>query len=147
MVDGGSGCSRGPATSLRFVMEDANVISTWWYRCDTMRGGGDPGLRSAGPQTWAPTISVVIPTLNRPESLRDTLQDLSKQTRPPDEIIVDQPRRRNDLLHQGPVLGRSCRYATFSKQNPTHRRRGTARCEASGDILFYWTTSASHHVY
>lgn len=84
------------------------------------------------------TVSVVIPTLNRPEALRQTLLDLAQQTRPADEIIVvDQS--RDD---QGNLLDQSVAVAEFPKvrylQQPepnAQKARNRAICEARGEIL------------
>src|SRR5439155_15584966 len=91
-----------------------------------------------GTRTKPLTITVIIPTLNRPEALRQTLEDLSDQSRPPDEIIViDQS--RDDAgrpLDQGPALAKFERVRYLRQAEPNAQQaRNRAICEARGDIL------------
>lgn len=86
----------------------------------------------------SPTISVLIPTLNRPEALRQTLQDLGNQTRRPDEIIViDQSRdEQGILLDQAPALTQivPLHYLQQAEAN-AQKARNRAICEAKSDVL------------
>lgn len=53
------------------------------------RGPEPRGPEPRGPEPHGPlTVSVVIPTRNRPRSLARALRALSRQTRPPDEVVV-----------------------------------------------------------
>ncbi len=86
----------------------------------------------------SPTISVVIPTLNRPEALRQTLEDLSKQTRLPDEIIViDQSRDdQGNLLDQVAALAEFPKLRYIQQAVPNAQKaRNRAICEARGEVL------------
>src|SRR5687767_7394546 len=86
--------------------------------------------------THAPvTISVVIPTVGRTESLGNLLRSLKRQTEAPAEVIVvDQ--NENDLL--GPILG------TSSLTSLTRIRLREANASAARNAGF--VVSSSSHV-
>lgn len=96
-------------------------------------------MAEPGPTGLKPlTISVIIPTLNRPEALLQTLEDLNEQTRPPDEIIVvDQSRdEAGHLLDQEPALRKFLRVRYLQQAEPNAQMaRNRAICEARGEIL------------
>src|SRR5262245_10539215 len=86
----------------------------------------------------APTVSVIIPTYNRTAALLQTLEDLSRQTRPPDEVfVVDQSRDDDgEPLNQEEAVSRfaGIRYIYQSESN-AQKARNRAIGEARGDIL------------
>lgn len=92
--------------------------------------------RSPSVKTLA--ISVIIPTLNRPKALLDTLEDLNRQTRRPDEIIVvDQSHDDGGhLIDQSPAMAHiaNLRYLQQSVPN-AQKARNWAICEAHCDVL------------
>lgn len=84
------------------------------------------------------TVSVIIPTYNRPESLRQALTGLAAQTRPPDEIlVVDQSRGADGRpLNQAAAVGRFPRVRYFYQEEPNAQTaRNRAIREATGDVL------------
>jgi GT2 family glycosyltransferase len=85
-------------------------------------------------------VSVLIATYNRPEALKQTLEDLGAQTRPPDEIIVvdqsqDAEGRPLDQRSLLPAVS-GLRYLRQSPPN-AQRARNQAIQEARGDILVF----------
>lgn len=87
------------------------------------------------------TISVIVPTYNRFEALRQTLQDLGQQTRQADEVlVVDQSRdEAGRPLDRGGELQGCCpnlRYLHQAEANAQVARNRAIR-EARGDILLF----------
>ncbi|MBI5648809.1 MAG: glycosyltransferase family 2 protein [Ignavibacteriae bacterium] len=82
------------------------------------------------------TISVVIPTRNRPEHLRRALCAIAAQTRPPDEVIVvdasDIPVTRHALVSQ--YAASSLRCVRTNASVCVQRNAGIA--EAHGSLVF-----------
>jgi GT2 family glycosyltransferase len=83
-----------------------------------------------------PTLSVVIPTLNRPDALRRTLADLLKQDYPVDRweiIVVDQSDVQVKLP---PYSGIQVRHLLLDrKQSGAARNKGVE--EANGEIIVF----------
>lgn len=102
---------------------------------------GQPAVLPA--ESWHPSVSVIIPTLNRPDDLRAALESIAKQTRFPDEIlIVDQSsddRTRHVIARiqaMRPDMASRFHYVRQEeKSSAKARNRGLDR--ASGDVLSF----------
>jgi GT2 family glycosyltransferase len=84
------------------------------------------------------TVSVIIPTYNRPAALLQTLEDLREQTRPPDAIlVVDQSRDDNGApLDLAAAVGQFPRVRYIYQEEPNAQKaRNRAIAAAKGDIL------------
>lgn len=84
-----------------------------------------------------PTCTVIIATYNRPEALAVTLGDLSRQSSPPDEVIVvdqssgDVPEGTNIGL-----VGEGLKLRHFRQQVPNAQKaRNFALLEARGEVI------------
>lgn len=86
----------------------------------------------------APTVSVILPTVDRYPYLETVLRQLSTQTAPPDEVIViDQTapaRRRTDLDSVAPEL--PVRVITLDRAGQC-RSRNTGLLASSGEVVLF----------
>ncbi len=82
------------------------------------------------------SISVIIITRNRSESLQDTLTSLTRQTRQPDEVVVvdnaSEDNTRETIMSFKDKL--NIQYVHESKRGIPYARNAGIRC-ASGDII------------
>jgi GT2 family glycosyltransferase len=84
-----------------------------------------------------PSISIVIPTVDRPEALYNLLRHLEHQSRPPDEIVVvDQSARENDRVSAYAADHPRIRVHRLTERGlPNARNVGAAR--SSGDVVLF----------
>lgn len=104
--------------------------------------GGRANVMSPG--FSIPTISVVIPTCDRPELLRRALKSVMSQTSPANEIIVVNDGRRQLSVTD---IGSEVQFMTTSGRQGPHRSRNQGANMASCDFLAflddddYWTVT------
>ena len=89
-----------------------------------------------GPDSIAPTVSVVVPAHNASATLRDALESIRVQTYPPLEVIVVDDGSTDDTAHIAASFGPPVR--VISKTNGgTASARNAGVAEASGDIVAF----------
>jgi glycosyltransferase involved in cell wall biosynthesis len=93
--------------------------------------------RDAAPSA-ATRVSVIVPTMNRPDSLRRALDSILSQTRRPDEVVVVDDGESDEAALRGILQGSGTRLVYVKKD-----RRGICRSRnegvraSSGDILVF----------
>ena len=87
-----------------------------------------------------PSISVIVPTLNRSDEIRDFIATLKSQTKLPDELIVVDAGEPSELEQELQALLHESNIALVYARSiaGTSLQRNVAIAKAKGDILFFF---------
>ncbi len=84
-----------------------------------------------------PKISLVIPTVDRPDAVRNLLRRLESQVRPPDEVlVVDQSRREETRESACAAVDPRIRYVRIARRGLPGARNEGVRL-SSGDVVLF----------
>jgi glycosyltransferase involved in cell wall biosynthesis len=98
---------------------------------------GVPGCRREGISYPMNDISVVIPTFNRPEMLRETLHLLAMQTVAPDEVLVIDNGTRPAALPDGTIFRFALRYFRICTEAGAAQARNFGAALAGGKYVAF----------
>jgi GT2 family glycosyltransferase len=84
-----------------------------------------------------PTVSVVLPTMNRGEDMRAFLEGLQAQTVLPEELVVVDAGESVEALLRGALEGSAIRLVYLRSEPGTSLQRNVGIDQARGDLLFF----------